>query len=154
MTAQTIRPKSKTTKIGSYKIALEPKPLSEVKKAIGKGLTAFNMAATGPYNESEYLVSVRDAKGHVRGGFVVDVYYDTAFLRWAWVDEKLRGKAMGRTLMAAAENEARERGAKVMWLDTFSFQARPFYEKLGYAVFGTLTMGRPELERYFLSKKL
>ncbi len=143
-----------TARVGGYRIGLEAKPLGAAKAAIGKGLGDFNTAVAGPYNHSEYVVSVRDSRRRVRGGFVVDVYYDTAFLRWAWVDEKLRGKALGRALMAAAEDEARRRGAKVMWLDTFSFQARPFYEKLGYTVFGTLAMGQPDMERYFLSKAL
>lgn len=145
---------TKATRVGSYKVALETKSLDAVKKAIGKGLGDYNTGAAGPYNYSEYVVSVRDAKKRVRGGFTVDVYYDTAFLRWAWVDEKLRGKKLGRTLMAAAEEEARARGAKVMWLDTFSFQARPFYEKLGYKRFGTLAMGQKGMKRYFMSKKL
>ncbi|MDB5536981.1 MAG: Acetyltransferase family protein, partial [Devosia sp.] len=41
-----------------------------------------------------------------------------------------------------------------IWLDTFSFQARPFYEKLGYSVFGTIPDYPPGGARYFLSKTL
>lgn len=145
---------SKTKRIGSYRIGLEAKPLKETKRAIAKGLDAHNIAAAGPYRDSEFIVTVRDAKGNVRGGFLVEVYYESAFLKWAWVDPKLQRKGFGRALMAACEDEARKRGAINLWLDTFTFQARPFYEKLGYAVFGTLTMGRPGLERYFLSKAL
>lgn len=144
----------KPVRVGSYKVALEAGPLAAVKKAIGTGLTDYNVAEGGPYNYSQFIVSVRDARGAVRGGFWVEVYYESAFLKWAWVDEKLRRKALGRTLMAQAEAESRQRGAKSLWLDTFSFQARPFYEKLGYKVFGTLEMGRPEIKRYWLTKDL
>jgi hypothetical protein len=38
----------------------------------------------------------------------------------------------------AAEAYARERGCRHVQLSTFSFQARPFYEKHGYEVFATL----------------
>ncbi len=37
-------------------------------------------------------------------------------------------------------------------LDTFSFQARGFYEALGYEVFGRLEEYPPGHERYFLRK--
>ena len=40
--------------------------------------------------------------------------------------------------MRAAEEEARSRSCLGVFLDTYSFQARPFYEKLGYEQFGTL----------------
>jgi len=43
-----------------------------------------------------------------------------------------RGRGVGRELMDRAEIRAREGGCHSAWLDTFSFQARGFYEKLGY----------------------
>lgn len=145
---------SKSRRIGSFRVALEAKPLGKAKRLLGKGLDAHNIAAAGPYKDSEFVVGVRDARGELRGGFWVEVYYETAFLKWAWVDEKLRGKDLGTALMEMAEAESRRRGAVNLWLDTFSFQARPFYEKLGYKLFGTLKMGRPGVERYFLAKEL
>lgn len=145
---------SKPIKIGTYKVAMELGPVGPLKKAIGKGLGDFNLAQAGSYKYAQFVIGVRDAKGALRGGFLMEIYYETAFLKWAWVDEKLRGKALGRTLMAVAEDESRKRGAKNLWLDTFSYQARPFYEKLGYKLFGTLEMGRLDLSRYFMAKDL
>lgn len=145
---------SKPRRVGSYRVGLETAPLAAVKKTIGKGLSAHNKAASGSYNASDFVAGVRDAKGDLRGGFWVEVYYESAFLKWAWVDPRLQRKGLGRALMAACEDEARRRGARNLWLDTFSFQARPFYEKLGYRLFGTLKMGRAGVERYFLSKDL
>lgn len=155
MTARAKKiPPSKPVKIGSYKVALEPGPLAPLKRVIGKGLGDFNTAQAGPYKYAQFVIGVRDAKGALRGGFLMELYYETAFLKWAWVDERLRRKTLGRTLMAVAEEESRKRGARNLWLDTFSYQARPFYEKLGYKLFGTLELGRPELKRYWLSKEL
>jgi ribosomal protein S18 acetylase RimI-like enzyme len=56
-------------------------------------------------------------------------------------------------LMAQAEGRARERGYHSAWLDTFSFQARGFYEKLGYEEFGRLDYP-PDHYRHFLRKRL
>lgn len=145
---------SKPVKVGTYKVAMETGPVGPLKKAIGKGLGDFNLAQAGPYKYTQFVIGVRDAKGALRGGFLMELYYESAFLKWAWVDEKLRRKSLGRTLMALAEDESRKRGAKNLWLDTFSYQARPFYEKLGYKLFGTLELGRPGLKRYWLSKEL
>ena len=57
-------------------------------------------------------------------------------------------------LMSAAETEARRRGCHHALLDTFDFQARPFYEQLGYVAFGELEDFPRGHSRYFLSKHL
>ena len=49
-----------------------------------------------------------------------------------WVDESLRGKDVGTQLITEAEEEAKARGCRYALVDTFSFQARPFYERMGY----------------------
>jgi GNAT superfamily N-acetyltransferase len=65
----------------------------------------------------------------------------------------LRGKGIGRELMRRAEALARERGCHSAWLDTFSFQSRRFYEKLGYEEFGRLDYP-PDHQRHFMRKRL
>ena len=71
-----------------------------------------------------------------------------------WVSEALRGRGEGRRLMLAAEEEARRRGCRFAQVDTLSFQARPFYEKLGYACRMTLDAYPRRHERYYLTKVL
>ena len=75
------------------------------------------------------------------------------FIRYLWVSEALRGKGIGRKLMADAEARALERGCHSAWVDTFSFQAPGFYPKLGYTVFGELDYP-PGHKRIFLQKRL
>jgi ribosomal protein S18 acetylase RimI-like enzyme len=55
-------------------------------------------------------------------------------------------------MLLQAEQEAKARGCRGVWLDTYSFQARGFYERLGYAVFGTLDDYPPGQSRIFLHK--
>ena len=78
---------------------------------------------------------------------------------WLYVDtlavaEHLRGQDWGTRLLAAAEQEAVRRGCHSAYLDTFDFQALPFYQKQGYAIFGTLAHFPGEHTRYFLQKAL
>ncbi|MGB0061243.1 GNAT family N-acetyltransferase, partial [Candidatus Binatus sp.] len=71
-----------------------------------------------------------------------------------WVDPALRGKGYATKLMNAIEQLAIQRGCTNSYLDTFSFQARPLYEKLGYKVFGTLENHPKGHSHYFLKKSL
>jgi hypothetical protein len=56
--------------------------------------------------------------------------------------------------MTLAEAEAVQRGCRAVALDTFSFQARGFYERLGYSVFGVLNDCPPGHSRFYLTKRL
>ena len=76
------------------------------------------------------------------------------FIELLFVPERLRGQGVGRQLMAEAERIAREHGLVGIRLDTFEFQARGFYEKLGFTVFGEIADHPPGSSRYFLSKLL
>ena len=74
------------------------------------------------------------------------------FVEAVWVSEALRGRGVGRALMAAAERHARESGCHSVWLDTF--QARDFYLSLGYETFGVLEDYPPGQQRSFMRKAL
>ena len=71
-----------------------------------------------------------------------------------WVDDSLRGRGYGRQLMETIESLARERGCERAHVDTFSFQAREFYESLDYEVFATLEDYPPGHSRHYLRKAL
>lgn len=67
---------------------------------------------------------------------------------------EFRGRGVGTTLVAAAEKWAADRNLAYVYLGTWDFQARAFYEKLGYEAFARL----PEAEGFpgktYLSKRL
>jgi Luciferase-like monooxygenase/Acetyltransferase (GNAT) family len=68
--------------------------------------------------------------------------------------EMMRGKGYATKLMNAIEQMAAQRGCVNSYIDTFSFQARPLYEKLGYKVFGTTENHPKGHSHYFLKKTL
>jgi ribosomal protein S18 acetylase RimI-like enzyme len=55
-----------------------------------------------------------------------------------WVSPELRGQGYGRRLVTEAETVAQARGCRHARVDTFDFQARTFYEQLGYRIYGEL----------------
>lgn len=52
------------------------------------------------------------------------------------------------------ENTAKKKGAKYAEVDTFSFQALPFYQKQGFEIFGTLENYPISDKKYYLNKVL
>jgi hypothetical protein len=56
--------------------------------------------------------------------------------------------------MLSAEKAALERGCNGCYLDTFDFQAVPFYSRLGYSTIGTLRNFPAGHTRFFMEKRL
>lgn len=71
-----------------------------------------------------------------------------------WVAEPLRGRGYGTALMTAAEDAARSRRCLYARVATHGFQAKGFYEKLGYRVVGQLEDWPPGHTAYMLRKDL
>jgi GNAT superfamily N-acetyltransferase len=126
----------------------------ETARAIRDGLTEFNRKAVNFPEPVPVNVAVRDDDGVLRGGVVARVALDTVYIDIVWLDDTLRGSGHGRTMMEQVEEKARSLGAKLAWLYTLSWQARPFYERLGYSVFGEMPFGDGAHHRYFMRKDL
>ena len=124
------------------------------REVILRGLMAFNEAQTGSRDFRSLAVLLRDENGAAIGGLWGRTAWRWLFVELLFVPEALRCGGAGRELMRRAEAEAVERGCQLVWLDTFSFQARGFYEKLGYSVFGRLDDYPPGFSRFFMQKKL
>ena len=82
------------------------------------------------------------------------MFYDWLTVSMLWVREDCRGKGIGGMLLAQAESIAAKQGCVGSTLSTYAFQARPFYESKGYAVFGTLPDNPMGCPRYFMQKPL
>ena len=125
------------------------------REVIVRGLTQFNEANTGKLDHRPLAVLLRDPEsGATLGGLWGRTAWRYLFVELLFVPEALRRGGVGSELMRRAEAEAAERGCHAAWLDTFSFQARGFYEKLGYSVFGQLDAYPPGHSRFFMRKAL
>jgi GNAT superfamily N-acetyltransferase len=122
--------------------------------AVIQGLREFNEARLGPRDELPVKFVVRDENGTVVGGLIGHTKWRWLYVSKLWVADSVRGKGFGARLMAAAEELARQRGCTDVSLDTFEFQARPFYEQLGYKLFGTLEGFPPGYRQFYLTKHL
>src|SRR5580704_6472365 len=111
------------------------------RREIVKGLRAYNVAAVGKFDHRPLTLTIRErgkVGGKIVGGLVGETFFGWMFVSLLWVSDQHRGNGWGSSLMRTAEAEARERGVRHVYLDSFSFQAPAFYEKLGYREFGRL----------------
>jgi len=95
---------------------------------------------------------IRGEQGQILGGLVGDTYWGWLEIDDFWIDASLRKRGYGRDLLHAAETEAAGRGCTRAMLQTFSFQARYFYEKYGYRVVGQLDDYPPGHTFYWMRK--
>lgn len=126
---------------------------AEQRQAILGRLREFNVAQAGPGKWEPLCVAIVNNDGAVEGGLYASSAYDWLVIELLFVPERLRGNGVGSQLVAEAEQLARARGCIGAWLDTFSFQARGFYEKLGYSLAGTIPDHPVGGARYFMVKR-
>ena len=137
-----------------YKINYEEKPEDSAWWIIGRGVGNYNKDQAGDNNFQRLCYVLEDTEGNIVGGILGETYWDWFYLDLLWVSEELRRQGFGTQLLETAEEEARKRGAKNAYLDTFSFQSPDFYYENGYQVFGELNNYPPGHQRYFLTKSL
>lgn len=118
----------------NIRVVSEPRASSGDVEFVRDGLALFNVAATGDSYYSPLAIFLRDERDAILGGAIGQVWGGWLDLSLLWVAEPLRGEGYGRQLLEAAEDEARSQGCRGVFLSTFSFQARPFYERFGYEV--------------------
>ena len=130
-----------------------PAEHDRVRESVLQQLRAFNRRRAEAPDFQPISLGVHDGDELV-GGLVGEIGWEWLFVELLWISEAYRGRGLGTKLIEAAEREATRRGARHAYLDTFDFQARPFYEHQGYKVFGTLDDYPPGHQRFFLMKDL
>jgi GNAT superfamily N-acetyltransferase len=123
-------------------------------EAIFHALDRTSREVVGPATPRLLVIPIRDDAGIAVGGLWAVSLFGWLHLEMLLVPEPMRGQGIGSALVAQAESEARRRDCLGMYVDTFSFQAGPFYEKLGFSQFGVLDDCPPGHRRLFLQKRL
>jgi ribosomal protein S18 acetylase RimI-like enzyme len=117
-------------------------------------LDMYNVGVTGVSTYYPVHFYVKSPRGETMGGLLGNIWGGWLYITYLWIDEPVRGQGWATRLMDQAEAYGRERGCHSATLDTHSFQARPFYEKRGYEVFGTLDDYPKGHKKFFLKKRL
>lgn len=120
-------------------------------------LVEYNLSQVKSKQEENFIdlsmKLVEDDK--IIAGIIAKMYcWNMVYVDTLWVDANYRGRKIGEMMLARLENEAKSKGAKLVHLDTFDFQAKGFYEKQGYVVFGKLDDCPENHCRYYMKKVL
>ncbi len=99
-------------------------------------------------------IVIKDENRNVIAGILTKIYLKCIFVELLWVSDTWRKSGIGSKLLLEAETIAREKGCKLIHLDTFSFQAIGFYQKYGYSIFATIEDYPDNIKRFYLKKYL
>jgi GNAT superfamily N-acetyltransferase len=130
---------------------------TEESELLDSKLVDFNRENV-PFQQSEDWINVsyvlKDNTGQVIAGINATLYcWNIMYVDILYVDYSQRGKGYGKLLLDKAESKAKSLGGYMSHLDTFDWQAKEFYEHLGYVVFGILENCPHRHNRYYMKKE-
>ena len=135
-----------------YVVEDEPSPTDV--RALEDGLYRYNVEQTGRDDGRWLAIFLRDADGRIVAGLSGWTWAGWLKVANLWVRQDLRRKGHGHHLLGAAEAEAVARGCTRATLDTYSFQAPEFYQRLGYRIVAAVDDLPAGHKHYTLVKEL
>lgn len=121
-------------------------------------LVEYNLSRVPKTQETDFVniyKKIVNEKGEIIAGCLAKMYcWNVIYVDILWIDEVYRKQGLGSKLLKEIERIAVEEDCALIHLDTFDFQAKDFYIKHGYEVFGVLEDCPKEHCRYYLKKKL
>jgi len=123
---------------------------------IRNGIIEYNLSQV-PFSQDPPFTSInkviKGLNGDILAGIKSELYcWHCLYIDILWVKEEFRKDGYGSALLNEVEKIAKEKGCKLIHLDTFDFQAKDFYIKHGYQVFGVLDDCPIEHKRYYMKK--
>lgn len=115
-------------------IQYDANPKSEETKQLWQGISEHAKQVAGLDPGEGFAFYIKDESQTILGGCSGYIFYGSIYVDLLWVHEDLRGKNYGAQLMKHAEHLGKEKNCTMMTVSTMDFEARGFYEKLGFEV--------------------
>ena len=122
---------------------------------IRDGIRAYNRMHLPDGDVDAIGCFARNNEGKIVGGLTGEMFNNTVFVEYLWVDAEARTSGVGSKLIALLEEQVQPHGMTHLYLDTYSFQALDFYLKLGFEKVGQYS-GYPAagIDKHFLQKQI
>ncbi|APF22715.1 GNAT family N-acetyltransferase [Clostridium butyricum] len=119
-------------------------------------IVEYNLSKVPIIQESSFIWINRvivDTYGDIIAGINSKMYcWNCVYIDVLWVKEEYRKEGLGSKILNEIEKVAKDKGCYLIHLDTFDFQAKDFYIKHGYDIFGILDECPQRHKRYFMKK--
>jgi len=134
------------------RISFEPEPTPDENDWIRTQIGLWNIRVTGFEDYAPANFIIRDSEDRISGAILAYVWARWLHVDVLWLQNDIRRQGWGTRLLESAHQVGREKGAEAAWLDTFSWQARPFYERFGYEAVFEVQDFPPGHSRIFMRK--
>jgi GNAT superfamily N-acetyltransferase len=124
----------RSTRADGGGIRVHQDPPADLLAIVDAGLGEANAAAAPLHEVHPLACAAHDASGRLIGGAVGRTWGACAELQQLWVEPASRRQGQGAALLRAFERAAAARGARLAYLETFSFQAPALYRRAGWQV--------------------
>lgn len=136
----------------TIRVTAEPNEIE--RSAVLAVLRQFTRNTVPVLDNQDFAALVMNTDGCAVGGLIASSRWGGFHIEMIALPRALRGRGIGSKLLDLAEQEARRRNCHHMLLDTQAFQAKPFYERHGFEVFGQIEGPAPYYPRFFMQKTL
>lgn len=129
-------------------------PQADDLDVVDAGLHLHNLAAADLDAVRPLACFARDEGGRVVGGLRARQWGAAVEVQQLWVDEAYRRQGIATKLMQMLEQAALGRGARLIYLDTFTFQAPAFYRHCGFEIAARIDGFPHDVAKFVLTKAL
>ena len=134
---------------------ISQQPLTEeLQKRVFDGFSRHAIATMGVHDLIEPIAFVAMEDGAFAGTVVVALFWGALHVKYVYVEEKYRGYGLGTRLMKQAFQYGKENKCPFVFVETMSFQASGFYQKLGFTIELTRTGFSHGTSFHYLKKAL
>ena len=135
-----------------FTVETDPSPVEL--EFLEEQINQHNIRATGFEDYQPLAIFVHDSENRVIAGISGYTWGGCCEIVFLWVHPDYRQMGYGRKLLQTAETEAIKRTCHLVVLNSYSFQAPNFYQKLGYTINGIDEACPLGHRRYHLQKRL
>jgi N-acetylglutamate synthase-like GNAT family acetyltransferase len=138
--------------MNSIEYSIENNPDASDDKIIRDGVVDFNKQSIN--EKATYFSVFAKDDTQIIGGALIWEISDALYINELWCNEKYRKQGVGTKIITMIDDAAKNKGLSKIFVDTYEFQARAFYEKHGFYCIGTIPKYLKNYDRFFMRKDL
>ena len=133
-----------------FEYVIDNSPSASDDQIIRNGIVNFN-SQTINEKATHFSVFAKDGN-QIIGGALIWEHSDALYIDVLWCNEQYRKQGIGTKIITMIDDAAKNKGLPKIFVDTYEFQARAFYEKHGFYCIGTITKYLKDYDRIFMRK--